>query len=506
MAKKTATATARATAAAVAEPAKTDPSAGGGTAKAPPLAASASPSVPPRQLNPVTTHFEFMGPHMSPLVMLAMAAVPHLLVLACNPTDGCTARWLTSTPPQQWGSHVANFVAHTRLWSGDAAAAVVGWMCFHAALYHVLPARRVAGTLLRDGKTRLEYPLNGFADLVVTLAAVAAVTAVYGPRPLLWIADSYPAIASAAVAFSSALAVALYVASFRKRSGSQPILLAEGGNSGWPFYDLFMGRELNPRLPGGLDLKYFCELRPGMIGWVVLNIAFAARQGVDAMTTASSSSSSSSSQQHPFFAWVLGVSPAMWLVVSFQLYYVVDALWNEAAILTTMDITTDGFGFMLSYGDLAWVPFTFSVQARYLSFRPVALPAAAVVGLVGLKLVGLWVFRGANGEKNRFRTDPDGPACRHLKYIRTESGSRLLVSGWWGVARHINYTGDLTMALAWCLPTGFGSPVPYFYMLYFTVLLVHRERRDEHKCRAKYGKDWDRYCRLVPYRFLPYVY
>ena len=27
----------------------------------------------------------------------------------------------------------------------------------------------------------------------------------------------------------------------------------------------------------------------------------------------------------------------------------------QAAILTTMDITTDGFGFMLAFGDLAWV-------------------------------------------------------------------------------------------------------------------------------------------------------
>ena len=29
--------------------------------------------------------------------------------------------------------------------------------------------------------------------------------------------------------------------------------------------------ELNPRL-GGFDLKEFCELRPGLIGWCVINI------------------------------------------------------------------------------------------------------------------------------------------------------------------------------------------------------------------------------------------
>lgn len=41
------------------------------------------------------------------------------------------------------------------------------------------------------------------------------------------------------------------------------------------------------------------------------------------------------------------VSAAMALVVAFQLLYVVDAVYFEPAILTTMDITSDGFGFML---------------------------------------------------------------------------------------------------------------------------------------------------------------
>jgi hypothetical protein len=42
--------------------------------------------------------------------------------------------------------------------------------------------------------------------------------------------------------------------------------------------------------------------------------------------------------------------------------YVWDALYQEKAILSTMDITTDGFGYMLAFGDLAWVPFIYSFQ------------------------------------------------------------------------------------------------------------------------------------------------
>ena len=60
------------------------------------------------------------------------------------------------------------------------------------------------------------------------------------------------------------------------------------------------------------------------------------------------------------------VTPALWLVTIFQAVYVVDAIWMEPAILTTMDITSDGFGFMLAFGNLAWLPFIYSTQARYL--------------------------------------------------------------------------------------------------------------------------------------------
>jgi protein-S-isoprenylcysteine O-methyltransferase Ste14 len=43
-------------------------------------------------------------------------------------------------------------------------------------------------------------------------------------------------------------------------------------------------------------------------------------------------------------------------------------------------------------------------------------------------------------------------------------------------------------------------------MVYFAILLIHRERRDEEKCRRKYGKDWDRYVELVPWRIVPGIY
>lgn len=65
------------------------------------------------------------------------------------------------------------------------------------------------------------------------------------------------------------MAVFLYTYSFIGEK-----ILAVGGNSGVPIYDFFIGRELNPRIYG-LDLKYFNELRPGLLHWGLYNISFA---------------------------------------------------------------------------------------------------------------------------------------------------------------------------------------------------------------------------------------
>lgn len=56
----------------------------------------------------------------------------------------------------------------------------------------------------------------------------------------------------------------------------------------------------------------------------------------------------------------------------------------QEAVLTTMDFTHDGFGFMLAFGDLAWVPFTYSLQAQFLLYhpQPLGLPMASVICLI----------------------------------------------------------------------------------------------------------------------------
>lgn len=114
-----------------------------------------------------------------------------------------------------------------------------------------------------------------------------------------------------------------------------------------------MGRELNPRI-GSLDLKEFCELYPGLTFWVILNLGMAYKQ-----YTTLGADIASAELTSPGY-----VTNSMILVNVFQFIYVLDAHISEKSILTTMDITTEGFGFMLAFGDLTWVPIIYTIQTR----------------------------------------------------------------------------------------------------------------------------------------------
>ncbi|XP_060014695.1 delta(14)-sterol reductase TM7SF2 isoform X10 [Lagenorhynchus albirostris] len=321
------------------------------------------------------------------------------------------------------------------LWSPWALLLCLTWLGLQAALY-LLPARKVAeGQELKD-KSRLSYPINGFQALVLTALLVGL--GVLAGLPLSALPEMLLPLAFAATLIAFIFSLLLYL----KALVAPASALAPGGNSGNPIYDFFLGRELNPRICS-FDFKYFCELRPGLIGWVLINLALLMQEAE------------------------LRGSPslAMWLVNGFQLLYVGDALWHEEAVLTTMDIIHDGFGFMLAFGDLAWVPFTYSLQAQFLLYHPepLGLPLASVICLINA--VGYYIFRGANSQKNTFRKNPSDPRVAGVSHL-----------------------------------------LPYFYLLYFTALLVHREARDEQQCLRKYGLAWHAYCRRVPYRIVPYIY
>jgi len=358
--------------------------------------------------------------------------------------------------------------------TGRALLFFSAWLAFQIALQISLPGKVVLGLKQRDG-LRVEYKLNGLSSLIVTLAVAGGLYALKIVSGSAILAELGPLLVIA-VLFSFALSLFLYSYGLRSPRKEQ--------RSGVFIYDYFMGTALNPRIRD-FDLKLFFESKIGMTTWLVLTLAMAAaqveRQG--------------------------SLSISMMLVCAFQLLYVFDFYFFESAMLSTWDINYENYGFMLAFGFVVWMPFNFSLQAQYLVYHRPELPAWAAPLIVLLNLAGYAIFRTSNLQKHAFRTDPNARIWgKEPSFIQTRRGTKLLTSGWWGLARHTNYLGDLMMALAWCLPCGLLHLTPYFYFIYFAPLLIDRERRDHRECAKKYGGDWDTYCKKVKYRIVPGVY
>lgn len=350
----------------------------------------------------------------------------------------------------------------------------LAWIGFQALLEIVLPGPTTEGAPLPDGR-RLDYKLNGLLALCVTVfLAVGAVQLGWVSGGFLF--DQYGAIVTTANLVVLFGCVWLLVLGRRQATPEERQLnLLEAYT---------VGACRNPRI-GRFDLKFFCESRPSMILWVLLDLSLAAKQ----------------IELHG------AVSNAMLLVVFFQILYVADYFWFEDAILTTWDIKHENFGFILGWGCLVWIPFSYGLQPLYLVLHPEPLPWWGAAGIFALNALGFWIFRTSNLQKHRFASDPMQPIWGEKpEFIKTQRGSLLLVSGWWGISRHSNYLGDWLMGVAWSLNCGFGRILPWFYPLYFAVLLLHREWRDAKHCATKYGDDWKSYTDRVRWKIIPGIY
>lgn len=434
------------------------------------------------KLNPKTKNIEFGGAPGALAISVGLPILTIVLNQMVRP-DYFIKGWFSNFEfAQLWNGIKSSRYYFTRydLWTYYTA-----WHLGLAALATILPGKKMNGVELRDG-TSLPYKINGIAmsaALFLILAVRWQLTQGQLPE-LQFLYDNHVDLCIVTILYAFLLSVYVYVTSFfpllgKNGHNTKERILALGGNTGNPIYDWFIGRELNPRL-GPLDIKLFCELRPGMLLWLLINL----------------------SCLHHQYLKTGELNNALLVVNLLQGFYIFDGILNEEGCLTMMDITTDGFGYMLAFGDLSLVPFTYSLQARYLSVSPITLTNYQLATIFGFMVTGFYIFHKSNMQKSLFRQGK----LPHLNSIATKRGTKLLCDGWWAKSQHINYFGDWLISLSWCLTTWFQTPLTYYYSLYFATLLLHRQSRDEHKCREKYQESWEEYKRNVPYKIVPYIY
>ncbi|KAH6974641.1 ergosterol biosynthesis ERG4/ERG24 [Ilyonectria sp. MPI-CAGE-AT-0026] len=360
------------------------------------------------------------------------------------------------------------------------------WVLFQAALYTVLPGRST-GQLTAGGKL-LTYRTNGFLAWIITVL-VFVLAALFGAIDLSIIAHHWGNLIVIFNIYGYALSIIAYLKAHYAPSHIEDLTF-----SGSVLYDFLMGIEFNPRFGQDWDWKLFHNGRPGIIGWTLIDLAYAALQY----------------QTHGY------ITNSMVMVNMFHAIYVVDFFLNEDWYLRTIDICHDHFGFYLAWGSAVWLPTMYTLQAQYLARNPVHLSPLAAAAIMILSLSGYALFRSVNAQKDRVRRSNGDCSIwgRKAEVMRcsfkTADGNNhetlLLISGWWGHARHVNYVGDLMLSYSMCALCGIRDLLPWTYLIFMACILVHRCYRDEKRCRIKYGAAWDQYCSLVPWRMIPGVW
>lgn len=357
--------------------------------------------------------------------------------------------------------------------SWTSVGLLLGFFSYLGIAGSILPGKLIPGANLSDG-TRLHYRCNGMLSLLL-LVGLLIIGAWMDYVSLTAISDRGLELLSTTFIFSVIVTLLLYVAGCKSKDQSASLKPHITGNI---LDDWWFGIQLNPSFMG-VDLKFFF-VRAGMMGWLLINLSVLAKSIQDA-----------------------NLSQSMILYQLFCVIYIMDYFFYEEYMTSTWDIIAERLGFMLVFGDLVWIPFTFSIQGWWLLSNKVELTTAAMIANCCVFVIGYLVFRGANKQKHDFKKNPKALIWgRPPKVV----GGKLLVSGYWGIARHCNYLGDLLLALSFSLPCGISSPVPYFYPIYLLILLIWRERRDESRCAHKYKEVWAEYRKAVPWRILPYVY
>lgn len=380
---------------------------------------------------------------------------------------------------------------HIKDWS-HVIGIYVGWILFQAILFTIMPGEIGYGQTTPGGHL-LPYKLNGWNAywLTVITFSICSIPSfglnLFSPTIIY---DNWTGLLILANVFAYSLTLFAYIKA--KLWPSHPNDVKWSGSL---LYDIFMGAELNPRFGSMWDFKLFFNGRPGIIGWTLINLSMAAAQY----------------QRHGF------VSIGMILVNIFQAIYVIDFFYFENWYLRTIDIAHDHFGFYFAWGDNVWLPMTYTLQAQFLVLHPDSLSYLSTFGILALFSIGYWIFRSANSQKDYFRSKrgdckiwgykPEFIRATYTSSDGNQHESLLLLSGFWGISRHFNYLGDLLLSLATCLACGTISYLlPFFYIIYMTIILVQRVSRDSQKCKEKYGKYWNEYCQKVPWKIIPFIY
>lgn len=426
---------------------------------------------------------------------LRMALGPLLLILLCPPF--VMLFWYTNTALggsllSLWEQMSSQGLLQTiwTIWSPyfwgtpTAWTLILGFMVFELVLMRILPGKTAYGPVTPKGNTPV-YKANGPLAFAVTMATFCLATFGFHWFPASILYDNLGSIFGALNLFSLVFCLFLYIKGRFYPSST------DSGTSGNFLFDFYWGTELYPTL-GPWNIKKFIACRFGMMSWGIFLLSYAAKQ-----------------------AELGDLSNAMLISIGLQLLYIAKFFLWETGYLRSLDIMHDRAGFYICWGCLVWVPCVYTSPSMYLVQHPIHLSNFAALSITALGILCILInyladrqrqqTRLTNGQCNVWGKKPITLLATYTNNKGESAQSLLLVSGWWGIARHFHYIPEIGAAFFWSVPALFAHFAPYFYVTFLTILLIDRAFRDDKRCAEKYGTDWQRYCAQVPYKMVPFV-
>ena len=342
-------------------------------------------------------------------------------------------------------------------------------------LYVIVHGKIEIGSINNSGR-RYPYKLNSLNCMLISIG-IQFLLAFLEILPLETFSKHFSRVAITLLFIGNLLAILAY---FKGRF-YPTFSTTESQGRNQIIEDFYSGIELVPRFSQSspLDLKLFSIGHVGMVSWELLNISHGLNRGsVDAL-----------------------------VICLLQSIYIFDWAFHERWYLYTVDIQHDRLGFYLTFGSYGWMQVVYTGYGYYASHIPANHSNIGFAVAIGLYIVGYWMMRTSNNQKEIFRKNPEkeiwGKKPVYMVANYKVRQNKLLLTGFWGWARHFNYIGDLLLCLAISLLCGFHSVGAHIYSFQLTGLLPTRAVRDDLRCQLKYGEDWKKYKEKNKYLLIP---
>lgn len=325
---------------------------------------------------------------------------------------------------------IINFVIeawrNSLIYDTEVIALLGGFILWSILALIILGGKIYYGPVTSSGH-RPQYIKSGFKYYIITLTF--AIFFLSMTSALHWY-KKFNIIISNTIVFGYCVTIFIYLKGRFYQS------LGEYGSSGSIIFDFYWGLELYPRLGKWFDIKQWTNCRFGMMAMqLIILLCWKAQI------------------EKTGWNWAMATTSCL------QTIYLAKFYWWEDGYMSTIDIKQDRAGYYICWGCLCFVPSFYTLTNLYMvENAPVLQPKIAVVifiaGIISISL-NYWsdyqkqLVTNTKGKCIIWKVPATIIRGTYQDANNVTHDVILLASGFWGIARHMNYFFEILLHILW---------------------------------------------------------